>query len=52
VHLGRHWALGLSAGYNWMSDLSDLAGAHDNYSGFSATVGLGFLFGKGTAASE
>ena len=52
VHLGRHWTLGVSAGYNWMADFSEPVGARDNYSGFGASVGLGFLFGKGTAASE
>ena len=52
VHLGRHWTLGVSAGYNWMADFSEPIGARDNYSGFGASVGLGFLFGKGTTASE
>ena len=52
VHLSRHWTLGLSAGYHWMADFSEPVGARDNYSGFGATVGLGFLFGKGTAPSS
>lgn len=51
-HLGRHWALGLSAGYNWMADFSEPVGARDNYSGFGASVSLGFLFGKGNAARQ
>jgi len=48
VHLSRRWTLGLSAGYHWMADFSEPVGARDNYSGLGATVGLGFLFGKGT----
>jgi hypothetical protein len=52
VHLSRHWTLGLSAGYHWMADFSEPVGARDNYSGFGATVGLGFLFGKGTTPNR
>lgn len=52
VYLGRRWTLGLSAGYNWMADFSEPVGARDNYSGFGASVSLGFLFGKGTAPHD
>jgi hypothetical protein len=48
VHLSRRWTLGMSAGYHWMADFSEPVGARDNYSGFGATLALGFLFGKGT----
>jgi hypothetical protein len=52
LHLSRHWAVGLSAGYNWMANFSEPVGARDNYSGFGATVSLGFLFGKGGAPAQ
>jgi hypothetical protein len=51
-HLGRHWSLGVEAGYQWMADFSDPIGARDNYSGFQFGLNIGWLFGKGSAPRE
>jgi hypothetical protein len=50
-HLGRSFVLGVDSGYNWMADFAQPVGLKNNYSGFGFNVGLGWLFGRGTAAS-
>ena len=40
----------MDAGYNWMADFDQPVGGRRNYSGFGMSVGLGVLFGRGTAA--
>ena len=41
---GRHFMLGISAGYNLISDFDDPIGGHVNYSGGEFGVGFGFVF--------
>ncbi len=41
---GRHFMLGINAGYNLMSDFDTTLGDKDNYSGAEFGVGFGFLF--------
>jgi len=45
--VGRHWSIGVNAGYNLMADFSRPIGGRENYSGFQVAIGLGWLFGKG-----
>jgi hypothetical protein len=52
IHVGRHWAFGVNAGYHWMVDFSEPVGARDNYSGFQVGVSIGWLFGKGSAPRQ
>ena len=47
VLIGRHWSIGVGAGYNLMADFSRPIGGRDNYSGFQVATGLGWVFGKG-----
>ncbi len=47
-HMGRPFSIGITAGYNWMSDFSRPIGSRDNYSGAEIGITFGFLFGKGT----
>jgi hypothetical protein len=49
-HFARSFAIGVDAGYNWMADFAQPVGPRKNYSGFGMSVGLGVLFGRGTAA--
>ncbi len=49
-HFARSFAIGADAGYNWLADFDQPVGARRNYSGFSMSLGLGWLFGSGTAA--
>ena len=49
-HFARSFAIGVDAGYNWVADFDQPVGARSNYSGFSMGLGLGWLFGRGTAA--
>jgi hypothetical protein len=51
-HLGRSFALGVDGGYNWMADFAQPVGLQNNYSGFGIGVGVGWLFGRGTADSR
>ena len=51
-HLGRSFALGVDGGYNWMADFTQPVGLKNNYNGFGLGVGLGWLFGHGTADSR
>jgi hypothetical protein len=48
-HFARSFAIGVDAGYNWIGDLGPV-GARRNYSGFTMGLGLGWLFGSGSAA--
>jgi hypothetical protein len=50
VMLGRSCAVGLSAGYDWMTDFAEPFGGRRNYSGADVTLSVGWLFGKGTAS--
>jgi hypothetical protein len=47
VLLGRRWSLGVSAGYNWMTDFSQTIGTRKNYSGVDVGIGIGWMWGKG-----
>jgi hypothetical protein len=47
VLVGRHWSLGVSAGYNWMADFSQTIGTRKNYSGVDVGIGIGWVWGKG-----
>jgi len=47
VLVGRHWSLGVSAGYNWMADFSQTIGTRKNYSGVDVGIGIGWIWGKG-----
>ena len=49
-HFARSFAIGADAGYNWLADFDQPVGARRNYSGFSMSLGLGWLFGSGTSA--
>lgn len=46
--LGRHILLGVSGGYNFMTDFDEPIGGSKNYGGPEFTFGIGYLFGKGT----
>ena len=46
----RSFTIGVDAGYNWVADFAQPVGVRKNYSGFGMGVGLGVLFGRGTAA--
>jgi len=46
--LSRHFMLGVGLGYNLMADFDEPIGGSKNYSGPEFSVGLSFLFGKGT----
>ena len=48
-HFARSFAIGVDAGYNWVADFAQPVGARRNYSGFSMGLGMGWLFGRGTA---
>jgi len=50
VHLSRHFSIGLTAGYDWMTDFSRPIGGRDNYSGFELSLSVGWLFGAGSAS--
>jgi len=50
--LGRHFLLGVDAGYQWMVPFSDAVGARDSYNGFQLGISIGLLFGKGSAPLE
>ena len=45
--VGRHWSLGVSAGYNWIADFSQTIGTRKNYSGVDVGIGIGWMWGKG-----
>jgi hypothetical protein len=51
-HVGRHFSLGVEAGYQWMADFAYYIGARDNYSGFQLGLNIGWLFGKGSPPLE
>ena len=46
--LSRYFMLGVALGYNLMADFDEPIGGSRNYSGPEFSVGLSFLFGKGT----
>jgi hypothetical protein len=48
-HLGRSFTLGVDGGYNWMADFAQPVGLESGYRGFGIGVGVGWLFGRGTA---
>jgi hypothetical protein len=48
-HFARSFAIGVDAGYNWLADFDEPVGGRRNYSGFSMSLGLGWLIGRGTA---
>jgi RNA polymerase sigma-70 factor (ECF subfamily) len=39
--------LGLSGGYNWMTDFPNPVGVRSNYSGAESGISFGFLWGQG-----
>jgi len=45
VRLGRNWMLGISGGYNFMSDFRHPIGGRDNYGGGEMGVSFSWLFG-------
>lgn len=45
--IGRHFLTGLSIGYNLMTDFDQSVGGSKNYSGPTATINLGYIFGSG-----
>jgi hypothetical protein len=47
-HLGRNFSMGVTSGYNWVSDFEVPIGGRKNYSGFELSLGFGWVFGKGT----
>lgn len=47
LQLSRLYMLGVSGGYNLMTDYSKPLGGRDNYSGPEFAIGISFLFGKG-----
>ena len=49
-HFARSFAIGVDAGYNWLADFDQPVGGRRNYSGFSMSLGMGWIFGSGTAA--
>jgi Caspase domain len=49
-HFARSFTVGVDAGYNWVADFTHPVGMRRDYSGFSMGLGLGWLFGRGTAA--
>jgi hypothetical protein len=51
-HVGRSWALGLGAGYNFVTDFGRPIAGHDNYSGFELRLAFGWVFGKGASAAR
>ena len=44
----RSTVLGIELGYHFVSDFDERIGSSDDYSGLEVSVGLGFLFGKGS----
>jgi hypothetical protein len=52
VQLGRRLMLGLHGGLNLMMDFNDELGGRKNYSGAEVSVGVSWLFGRGTAGSS
>jgi len=48
-HFARSFAIGVDAGYNWLADFDQPVGGRTNFSGFSMHLGIGWLFGSGTA---
>ena len=49
-HFARSFTIAVDGGYNWVADFAQPVGARRDYSGFSLGLGLGWLFGAGTAA--
>lgn len=49
VLVGRHWSIGVIAGYNWMADFPQTIGTRTNYSGVDVGIGIGWIWGKGYA---
>ena len=49
-HFARSFAIGADAGYNWLADFDRPVGGRKNYSGFSMSLGIGWLFGSGMAS--
>jgi hypothetical protein len=47
IQLGRRAMLGVSAGYDLMTDFSDAIGGQENHSGPDFGISIGFLFGGG-----
>jgi hypothetical protein len=47
VLVGRHWSLGVNAGYSWMADFAETIGTRKNYSGVDVGIGIGWVWGKG-----
>ncbi len=46
VFLGSTVKLGAAVGYNVMMDFRTTVGARNNYDGFDASLGIGFVFGR------
>jgi hypothetical protein len=51
VHVARSFSLGLNAGYNATLNFSEPVGVHKNFNGAQVGLSVGWLFGKGYAAS-
>ncbi len=48
-HLGRHFSLGLTTGYNWIADFQTPVAAREDYDGFELGLNVGWVFGRGDA---
>lgn len=45
-HVARSFSIGVSGGYNWMTDFAEPVGSRDNFSGPEFGLSVGWLFGK------
>jgi len=48
VHVARSFSIGLDVAYSAMLNFSEPFGAHHNFNGAQASIGVGWLFGKGS----
>ena len=48
AHVARSFSIGLNVGYNAMLNFSQPLGGHRNFNGAQVSLGVGWLFGKGT----
>lgn len=47
LHMARWCSVGVTVGYNWMVNFAEPVGLHRNFNGAQASLGVGWLFGKG-----